>query len=152
MFLQIKDSRDLVKIVDVQELLDPTSKIVHAQDQEGQEEQETDIYQKEELVFPSGQRQQIFANSRTITKTETITKGSSTGQILTDAAIGAGAASVISLITGNKKIEVLEPVGGAAAGALASILLRKPKADVFVLRPEQDLAITLTSNLVITRQ
>jgi hypothetical protein len=56
MFLQIKDSRDLVKIVDVQELLDPTSKIVHAQDQEGQEEQETDIYQKEELVFPSGEK------------------------------------------------------------------------------------------------
>ncbi|MFN7853049.1 MAG: conjugal transfer protein TrbI [Dolichospermum sp.] len=105
-----------------------------------------------ELVFPSRQRQQIFANSRTITKTETITKGSSTGQILTDAAIGAGAASLISLVTGNKKIEVLEPVGGAAAGALASVLLRKQKADVFVLRPEQDLAITLTSNLVITRQ
>ena len=105
-----------------------------------------------ELVFPSGQRQQIFASSKTITKTETISKGSSTGQILTDAAIGAGAASVISLITGNKKIEVLEPVGGAAAGALASVLLRKQKADVFVLRPEQDLAITLTSNLVLTRQ
>ncbi len=105
-----------------------------------------------ELVFPSGQRQQIYANSKTITQTETITKGASTGQILTDAAIGAGAASVISLITGNKKIEVLEPVGGAAAGALASILLRKPKADVFVLRPEQDLDITLTSNLVITRK
>ena len=105
-----------------------------------------------ELVFPSGQRQQIYANSKIITKTETISKGASTGQILTDAAIGAGAASLISLVTGNKKIEVLEPVGGAAAGALASVLLRKPKADVFVLRPEQDLAITLTSNLVITRQ
>ncbi|MDP5017050.1 acetyltransferase [Anabaena sp. UHCC 0187] len=56
MFLQIKDSRDLVKIVDVQELLDPTSETVHAQDQEGQEEQETDIYKKEELVFPSGEK------------------------------------------------------------------------------------------------
>jgi len=41
MFLQIKDSRDLVKIVDIQELLDPTIKTVHAQEQEGQEEQET---------------------------------------------------------------------------------------------------------------
>jgi hypothetical protein len=105
-----------------------------------------------ELVFPSGQRQQIYANSKIITQTETISKGASTGQILTDAAIGAGAASLISLVTGNKKIEVLEPVGGAAAGALASVLLRKQKVDVFVLRPEQDLAITLTSNLVITRQ
>ena len=106
----------------------------------------------QELVFPSGRKQQIFANSKTITATETISKGADTGQILTDAAIGAGAATVISLLTGNKKIEVLEPVGGAAAGALASVLLRRRKAEVFVLRPEQDLAITLTSNLVITRQ
>jgi hypothetical protein len=56
MFLQIKDSRDLVKIVDVQELFDPNIEIVHAQDQQGQEEQETDIYKKAELVFPSGEK------------------------------------------------------------------------------------------------
>jgi len=104
-----------------------------------------------ELVLPNGKTQPISANSRTITKTETITKGSDTGQILTDAAIGAGAATLIALVTGNKKVEVLEPIGGAAAGALASVLLRKNKADVFVLRPEQDLAITLTSNLVLSR-
>ncbi|MBD2571302.1 acetyltransferase [Anabaena lutea] len=55
MLLQLKDSQNLVKIVDIQELLDPNSEIVHAQDQEGQEEQETDIYKKEELVFPSGE-------------------------------------------------------------------------------------------------
>ncbi|MTJ06486.1 acetyltransferase [Anabaena sp. UHCC 0204] len=56
MFLQIKNSQDLVKIVDIQELFDPNSEIVHGQDQEGQEEQETDIYQKEEIVFPSGEK------------------------------------------------------------------------------------------------
>ncbi|TAF08498.1 MAG: conjugal transfer protein TrbI [Nostocales cyanobacterium] len=105
----------------------------------------------QELVFSSGRRQQINANSQTISQTERISKGSDTGRILTDAAIGAGAASVISLLTGNKKIEVLEPVGGAAAGALASILLRKKQLDVFVLRPEDDLDITLRSSLVLTR-
>ncbi|MBK1990586.1 conjugal transfer protein TrbI [Sphaerospermopsis aphanizomenoides BCCUSP55] len=104
-----------------------------------------------ELVFPSGKRQQINANSRTISETERISQGTDTGQILTDAAIGAGAASVISLLTGNKKIEVLEPVAGAAAGALASVLLRKKQADVYVLRPEDDLDITLGSNLVLSR-
>jgi len=102
-----------------------------------------------QLVYPSGRQQFINANSKTITKTETISKGADTGSILTDAAIGAGAASVLALITGNKKIEILEPVGGAAAGALASVLLRKKQVDVFVLRPDQDLPITLTSNLVI---
>ncbi|MCC5640382.1 conjugal transfer protein TrbI [Nostoc sp. CHAB 5844] len=104
-----------------------------------------------ELVFPSGRRLPINANSRTVTETEIISKGADTGSILTDAAIGAGAATVISLLTGNKKVEVLEPVAGGAAGALASVLLRKKQADVFVLRPEEDLDITLTSNLVISR-
>ncbi|MGM3308514.1 conjugal transfer protein TrbI [Anabaena sp. WFMT] len=104
-----------------------------------------------ELVFSSGQRQQIYANSRTITETERISEGSNTGQILTDAAIGAGAASVIALITGNKRIEILETLGGGAAGALASVLIRKKQADVFVLRPEYDLDITLVSNLVLSR-
>jgi hypothetical protein len=69
MFLQIKNSRDLVKIVDFQELIDPNSKIVHAKDQEGEEEQETDIYIKEDLVFPSGEklpRCWLDANYRTL--------------------------------------------------------------------------------------
>jgi hypothetical protein len=105
----------------------------------------------QELVFASGKRQSINANSQTISQTERISKGTDTGSILTDAAIGAGAASVIALITGNRKIEVLEPIGGAAAGALASVLLRKKQADVFVLRPEQDLAIKLNSSLVLSR-
>ncbi|MBW4644420.1 MAG: conjugal transfer protein TrbI [Goleter apudmare HA4340-LM2] len=103
----------------------------------------------QELVFASGQRQSVNATSRTFSQTERISQGSDTGSILTDAAIGAGAASVISLLTGNKRIEVLEPVAGAAAGALASVLLRKKSADVYVLRPDTDLALTLNSNLVL---
>lgn len=105
----------------------------------------------QELVFANGRRQTINATSRTVTQTERISQGTDTGQVLTDAAIGAGAASIISLVIGDKKIGVLEPLIGAAAGAGASILLRKKQADVFVLRPEQDLAITLNSNLVLSR-
>ncbi|WP_017654769.1 hypothetical protein [Fortiea contorta] len=103
----------------------------------------------QELVFASGRRQQINATSRTYSQTERISKGTNTSSILTDAAIGAGAATAISLLTGNKKIEILEPIGGAAAGALASVLLRKNEADVFVVRPERDLAISLNSSLVL---
>ena len=55
MFLQLKDSGDLVKIVEIQELIDPNSEVVNAQDQEGQEEQEPDTFKKENLVFPSGE-------------------------------------------------------------------------------------------------
>jgi hypothetical protein len=55
MLLQIKNTRDLVKVNDIQELIDPYSDIVHAQDQEGQEEQDTESFKKENLVFPSGE-------------------------------------------------------------------------------------------------
>ena len=55
MFLQVKGKVDLVKIVDFQELLDPNSRIVHGKDQEGEEEQDMDIYEKQDLVFPSGE-------------------------------------------------------------------------------------------------
>lgn len=105
----------------------------------------------QELVYSSGQRQYINASSSVITRTETISKGADTGRILTDAAIGAGAATAISLITGDRRVQVLEPVGGAAAGAAASVLLRKKQADVFVLKPEQDLNVILRSNLVVPR-
>ncbi|WP_414752991.1 conjugal transfer protein TrbI [Anabaena sp. CCY 9910] len=101
-----------------------------------------------ELIFPSGNRQSISANSQTVTRLEKISRNDS-GKILTDAAIGAGAATAISLITGNRRIEILEPVGGAAAGALASVLLRKKEAEVFVVRPQQDLRLALSSNLTV---
>ncbi|MCG6137322.1 MAG: conjugal transfer protein TrbI [Nostoc sp. LLA-1] len=103
-----------------------------------------------ELVFPSGRRQSINASSQTYTRLETINEKDSS-RVLTDAAIGAGAAAAISLLTGNRRIEVLEPVVGGAAGALASVLLRRRSAEVFVLRPEQDLRLSLNSNLVLDR-
>jgi len=55
MLLQVKDTGELVKILEIQELLDPNSDVVHAQDQEGQEEQQPDTFKKENLVFPSGE-------------------------------------------------------------------------------------------------
>ncbi|BAY16763.1 hypothetical protein NIES2109_19080 [Nostoc sp. HK-01] len=55
MLLQIKDTSDLVKITDIQELIDPNVNIVHGKDQKGQEEQDNDSFSKENLVFPSGE-------------------------------------------------------------------------------------------------
>lgn len=74
------------------------------------------------------------------------------GKILQDAAIGAGAASVISLLTGNRRIEALEPIIGAGAGAAASVLLRKKEVEVVVVEPQEgDLDLTLRSNLQLSR-
>lgn len=100
----------------------------------------------QELIYTSGRRQTINATSQTITQTEKISKNDSS-KVLTDAAIGAGAAAAIALITGNRRIEIGEPIGGAAAGALASILLRKKTTEVFVIKPERDLRLSLGSNL-----
>jgi hypothetical protein len=55
MLLQLKDSGELLKIIDVQELIDPNIDSIHARDQEGQEEQSPESYKKEDLVFPSGE-------------------------------------------------------------------------------------------------
>lgn len=104
-----------------------------------------------ELVFPDGRKQNIDATSAVVTNKETIKRGASTGKILTDAAYGTAAATVISLITGNKRIETLEPIAGAAAGALASILLNKRQVEVVVINPQNDLNVTLRSNLLLSR-
>jgi hypothetical protein len=106
----------------------------------------------QELVLPDGSRQPINATSQIITRKETISKGSNTGKVIQDAAIGAGAASVIALLTGNQRIEALEPILGAGAGAAASVLLRRNKAEVIVVEPQRgDLNLTLRSNLLVSR-
>ncbi|MGD1910158.1 MAG: conjugal transfer protein TrbI [Rivularia sp. (in: cyanobacteria)] len=104
-----------------------------------------------QLVFPDGRKQNIDATSAVVTNIETIKKGSSTGKILTDAAVGSAAASLIALLTGNNKIETLEPIAGAAAGAIASIFLRRKQVEVVVIDPQNDLDVTLRSNLLLSR-
>ncbi|MBC6433335.1 conjugal transfer protein TrbI [Nostoc sp. HG1] len=106
----------------------------------------------QELEFSNGQRQSINASSRTYTTTEKVSQGPSTGQVLTDAAIGAGAGLLGSLVTGNRRIDDLKPVLGGAAGAGASVLLRKKQGNAFVIRPAQDLRLTLNSNLNLVPQ
>jgi hypothetical protein len=106
----------------------------------------------QELEFSNGQRQSINATSRTYTTTQKVRQGANTSQVLTDAAIGGGAGLLGSLITGNRRIDDLKPVIGAAAGAGASVLLRKKEGNAFVLRPAQDLRLTLNSNLNLVPQ
>ncbi|MBD1835317.1 acetyltransferase [Cyanobacteria bacterium FACHB-472] len=55
MFLKDKESGSLIEISDIQHLISPTSTAVTGRDQAGQEEQEPITYQKEKLVFPSGE-------------------------------------------------------------------------------------------------
>lgn len=55
MFLQDKQTGGLVKVLDMDALIDPLVNAVSAQDQMGQEEQEPESFAKQNLIFPSGE-------------------------------------------------------------------------------------------------
>ncbi len=107
----------------------------------------------EELIIKSGSRTQrlpIDATSEVITDTEVITEKTSP-DILKGAAIGAAAGAVLSEIFGG--IDLGEVLAGAGVGALASTILggrKEEEVEVVVVRPEQDLDLTLQEDLVFS--
>lgn len=108
----------------------------------------TQFVAKQLTLRNSNQRLPIEATSRVITERETIDKGTNVDAILKGAAIGGAAATVLSAIFDNVRIERV--LGGAGAGALAGLLLGgRKKSEVVVIRPESDLALTLQSDFVL---
>ncbi|MBE9121428.1 acetyltransferase [Tychonema sp. LEGE 07199] len=55
MLLQEKESGDLVEILDIESLVSPTQNQVSGRIQAGEEEQDPANFQKNKLVFPSGE-------------------------------------------------------------------------------------------------
>ncbi|MEG4320161.1 MULTISPECIES: acetyltransferase [unclassified Microcoleus] len=55
MLLQEKESGDLIEIIDIETLVSPTKTEVAGKNQAGQEEQEPATFEKDKLVFPSGE-------------------------------------------------------------------------------------------------
>ena len=53
MFLKDRRTDDLVRILDLDGLLDPQQECVLGRDQAGEEEQDPLLYSKEQLAFPS---------------------------------------------------------------------------------------------------
>ncbi|HSF75299.1 MAG TPA: hypothetical protein VLA84_16005 [Microcoleus sp.] len=102
-----------------------------------------------ELIISRRQRYRIDGNSGIITRTERVQKGAGTGSVAQGAALGAAAAAALAGITGDKAIATEEVLGGAGIGALAGVLLGRRSVDVLVIRPEQDLAVRLRSDIVL---
>ena len=102
----------------------------------------------DEVILTSGQRYRLNANSQVVTRTETIRKGASAGDILKGAAIGAAAATAIAGIVGDQAIATEEVLGGAGLGAIAGVFLGREKVEVLVIRPEEDLDLRLQSDIV----
>ncbi|NJL78367.1 MAG: acetyltransferase [Richelia sp. RM2_1_2] len=55
MFLQLKNDGELIKVSDVQQLINPNADSIEAKQQRGQEEQPLESFKKANLVFPSGE-------------------------------------------------------------------------------------------------
>lgn len=103
-----------------------------------------------ELVMPDGTKMPIAATSQVITKTETITRGTSVGTIIKDAALGGAAAAAIAAVTGDRAIATEEVLGGVAIGSLIALFLGQDKVDLLVVEPNTDLNLRLSSDLVIS--
>ncbi len=104
----------------------------------------------EKLVLTTGLEYQINATSEVITKTETVKKGTSTGAILKNTVLGAGAAAAVSAITGDRAIATEEVLGGAGIGALIGLFFGKDSVDLIAIDPNTDLQMTINQNLLVS--
>ncbi len=102
------------------------------------------------LILPDGQEASITANSRVISRTETVNSGRNTDAIWQGAAAGAAAATILSGITGDKAIATEEVLGGAGFGALAGFLFGgSNEKELISINTQKDLNLTLTSSLYL---
>lgn len=103
----------------------------------------------QELVLTNGQRIAINATSQIVTETKTIGKGIDILDTIGGAAAGSAAAAVIAEVTGDSRIDVLEVLAGTAAGTIGGVLLGGDRVEVITVDPTADLNLTLNSNLVL---
>lgn len=134
----VKDNRGNILIPYGSEIF---GQIEPSQDESGS------LFIAEEIVFPDGTGQSIDAVSQVVTRRETVERGANTGDILKGAAIGAGAAAVLSEIFGD--LGAIEVLGGAGAGALAGLLLGGNEVELISIDPNNDLDLTLQTNLAV---
>jgi hypothetical protein len=107
----------------------------------------------QQITLSNGQRLNFNATSRELVDFQTVNEGASTADIVAGTLAGAGAATLIAGVTGDRHINALEVLGGAAFGALAGWGL--PQAgiigggtkEVMTINPSQDLTLTVQSPL-----
>ncbi|MEC4895331.1 MAG: hypothetical protein SAL07_10235 [Oscillatoria sp. PMC 1051.18] len=101
-------------------------------------------------IIIDGESSPIEAYSGIITNTERIRRGANAGTIIKGALLGGGAAAAIAALTGDRAIATEEVLGGSGVGAVASWLLAKRWVDVVVIDPQQDLNLTLATDLSVS--
>lgn len=104
----------------------------------------------ETLIFDEDDTQAISGESRVITRTETIDKGASTGDILEGALIGAGAGLLVSVLIGDSDVDLSTILIGGGLGALGGLILNDgDEAEVISFDTDDDLDIILSDRLTL---
>ncbi|BBA79633.1 hypothetical protein RGRSB_1157 [cyanobacterium endosymbiont of Rhopalodia gibberula] len=107
-------------------------------------------------IIIDNQRYPLYARSGVVTRIETINEGASVEEILGGTLAGSAAAAIIAGTTGDRRIDALEVLAGAAIGTLAGWGLPETgiigggETQVISIDPNQDLDIILESNLTLT--
>jgi hypothetical protein len=97
----------------------------------------------------------LNATSDVIATTETVNEGASTADIVKGTIAGAGTATILAGTTGDRHINALEVLGGAAFGALAgwalpaSGVLGGNIQQMIAIQPSRDLTLTLQSAFIL---
>jgi hypothetical protein len=101
------------------------------------------------LVFSETDTQNIYGESRPISRTEMVKKGASTGDILKGTLIGAGAAVILGGVTGDRTIDLSTILLGGGLGALGGWALGGEEVELISIDPERDLNIILSDRLTL---
>jgi hypothetical protein len=64
--------------------------------------------------------------------------------------LGAGAATAVSAVTGDRAIATEEVLGGAGIGALVGLFFGKNSVDLIAIDPDTDLQMTINQNLLVS--
>lgn len=104
------------------------------------------------LVLRNGNRLRLDATSDVVTRTQEVQPGVNGDALIKGSAIGAGAATILSGVLGNKHITIGKILAGAGAGALGGLVFGKKTAEVIVINPNSDLTLTLNSPLTLSYQ
>lgn len=103
------------------------------------------------LTLANGSRLRLYARSNVIDKRQEVQPGVNGDALIKGSAIGAGAATILSGVLGDRRIKLGRVLLGAGAGALGGLIFGKRRAEVIVIDANSDLTLTLDSGLTLAR-
>jgi hypothetical protein len=100
------------------------------------------------LILNNGNQLALNGQTDLVTRTEEIRRGVSTDAILKGAALGSGAAAILSGVTGNRRITAGKVLIGTGVGALGGLLLGRNRNQVISVN-QSDLNLRLNTALAV---